>query len=377
MSMRPYLMISGDFVETGGMDMANLALARYLSDAGGEVHLVAHRVSPELEKRSNVHVHRVPKPLRSYYLGESLLDRLGRHWASIIDGRRGRVVVNGGNCRWEASNWVHYVHAAYEPDGGGRLRRRLIHRSYLRREREALLKSRVIITNSTRTAADIAERFDVSPNSIKTVYYGINADRFQPPSSEERARARALLKWLPSWPVILFVGSPSDTRKGFPTLFEAWKRLCKDPAWDGHLAVAGAEAGLATWKPRVLAAGVHSKIHLLGFRKDISTVLRACDALVSPARYEAYGLAAHEGLCCGLPVLITRSAGVAERYPRTLNSLLLDDPHDVEELICRLRDWRTSSDRYRDAASDFSCELRRRTWDHACKQLVDIIEDAG
>jgi hypothetical protein len=38
--MKPYLLVTGDFVKTGGMDRANYALAHYLARQGGEVHLV-------------------------------------------------------------------------------------------------------------------------------------------------------------------------------------------------------------------------------------------------------------------------------------------------------------------------------------------------
>src|SRR5947209_14864624 len=110
MHMKPCLLVSGDFVRTGGMDVANFSLARYLADQGRDVHLVAHRVDDELLRRPNVHVHHAPKPLRSYFLGEPLLDRLGRYWASRLENRDVRVLVNGGNCSWAATNWVHYVH---------------------------------------------------------------------------------------------------------------------------------------------------------------------------------------------------------------------------------------------------------------------------
>jgi hypothetical protein len=149
--MKPYLLVSGDFVRTGGMDMANFSLARYLADGGHEVHLVAHRVADDLARRPNVRVHRAPKPLRSYLLGESFLDRVGRYWAARLAARGARVVVNGGNCRWKTNNWVHYVHAAYEPDArgsiAGRAKQSLSHRMFLANERRALLKCRQIITN--------------------------------------------------------------------------------------------------------------------------------------------------------------------------------------------------------------------------------------
>src|SRR4051812_42650721 len=118
--MKPYVLISGDFVQTGGMDVANYWLARHLSERGHEVHLVAHRVADDLIRSPNIHFHRVLKPLRSSFLGEPLLDRAGRHWAALIARRGGRVLANGGNCGYKSSNWVHYVHAAYQPTTQGR-----------------------------------------------------------------------------------------------------------------------------------------------------------------------------------------------------------------------------------------------------------------
>src|SRR6185436_10691385 len=49
--MTPWLLASGDFVPLGGMDTANHALASYLARrSNGPVHLVAHRVSPDLTR---------------------------------------------------------------------------------------------------------------------------------------------------------------------------------------------------------------------------------------------------------------------------------------------------------------------------------------
>jgi hypothetical protein len=110
-----FLLVSGDFVQTGGMDISNYNLARYLSQASPEVHLVSHRVQADLAALPNIRVHLVPKPLNSYFLGEQLLDRVGRFWARRLARRKVRVIVNGGNCDWGDINWVHYVHAVYEP----------------------------------------------------------------------------------------------------------------------------------------------------------------------------------------------------------------------------------------------------------------------
>ena len=67
------VIVTGDFVKTGGMDRANYALADYVSRQGGAVELVSHRAAPELTERPNVTLRQVPKPLGSYVLGDPLL----------------------------------------------------------------------------------------------------------------------------------------------------------------------------------------------------------------------------------------------------------------------------------------------------------------
>ena len=63
------------------------------------------------------------------------------------------------------------------------------------------------------------------------------------------------------------------------------------------------------------------------------SIFAACDLLIHPARYEAYGLAVHEALCRERPAIVTASAGVAERYPSDLSQLLLHDPDSADELV--------------------------------------------
>ena len=107
------------------MDRANYALASYLARHGFETHLVAHRVSPSLAEQPQLVVHRVPKPANSYTLAQPLLDWYGRFWARRIAARGGRVVVNGGNCRWYDVNWTQHVNSAWQPKTQAGLLRRL------------------------------------------------------------------------------------------------------------------------------------------------------------------------------------------------------------------------------------------------------------
>jgi glycosyltransferase involved in cell wall biosynthesis len=378
LNVNPYLIVSGDFVKTGGMDRANYALASYLVDSGVETHLVAHRVDESLAARSNLTVHRVAKPLGSNMLGEPFLDRAARRLASCIKSRSARVVTNGGNCGLRDVNWVHYVHAAYVPSVNSTLSRRIRNKLYYRiclaREAKAIRGARLVVANSKRTKTDLIEKLKIPESRVECVYYGIDAGLFRVPTPDQRAKARSILQWKEDNPVLLFVGALGDRRKGFDTLFGSYQRLCQDPRWDVHLAVVGTGPELSLWRQRIAAAGLSSRIEVLGMRADVPTIMAAADALVAPTRYEAYGLAVHEALCCGLPAVVSKGAGVAERYPSPLEGLLLNDPDNKTELADRLLNWRLKMDSYRAEVTLLADELCNYTWNDMAARIFELIE---
>ena len=378
--MGRFLLVSGDFVKTGGMDRANYALASYLAGRGDGVRLVAHRAAADLLARPGVTLRRVPKPLGSYLLGEPLLRSAGRREAARAARGGGRVVVNGGNCPWGDANWVHYVHAAWSPrqDGGParRLKGAVARRLALASERAALRSARVVIANSERTRAALVERLGLPADRIHTVYYGTDPALFRPRDAAGRAAARDRLGWADGRPTLAFIGAMGDLRKGFDTLFAAWGGLARDPGWDARLAVLGAGASVLAWKARAEAAGLAGSIEFLGFRTDVPEVLGACDGLVSPTRYEAYGLNVHEALCCGLPAIVSAAAGVAERYPEGLRDLLLPDPEDAADLAGRIRRWREAWVQPRPELASFSAALRDYTWDGMAGRIARLLDNA-
>jgi len=375
--MKSYLLVTGDFVRTGGMDRANFALADYLARQGEQVHLVAYRVAPELLAYPNVTFPRVPKVANSYLLSGSLLNWMGRFQAQHLTAMGGRVLVNGGNCRWGDINWVHYVHAAYEPESQvGQLRQfkgAVSRRLFLATERRALELARVIIVNSERTKRDLIDRLGIPEQRIYRVYYGIEPQIFYPASPQERSKLRQQLGWSPEKPIVVFIGALSDRRKGFDTLFSAWQQLCADSNWDADLVTIGVGAELPLWQRRAVEAGISSRIHFLGFRSDVPDLLRTADCLVAPTRYEAYGLGVHEALCCGLPALVSAMAGVAERYPAHLKELLLSDPEDAAALAAQLLQWRETADEYRKLVKSFSEQLRGYSWNDMAQSILEKI----
>lgn len=378
--VNPYALVTGDFVRTGGMDVANFHLARYLARQGGEVHLVAHRVDPELLEMPGVVMHHVTKPLNSYLLGAPLLARAGARWGRVCRTQGGRQVANGGNCVSPDTNWVHYVHAGHAPEvatsRADRMLRAWMHRRFVIEERARLAQARLVIVNSERTAQDLVANVGVARSRIRTVYYGTDATYHRPPTPAERRAARAALGWNDEDLAVAFVGALGDRRKGFDVLFSAWEALSRDVSWDVRLAVIGSGRELLTWRDRAARAGFGSRVLFMGFTHDVRGVLWACDAIVAPARYEAYGLAVHEAVCCGLPAIVNANAGVAERLPG-LEALQPVVPGDGAALADALQRWRDARAAWADRALGLSAELRAWSWDDMSARIVEAMKTTG
>ncbi len=382
-TLEPWVLVCGGFHLKGGMDRANAALATFLASRGHRVHLVAHEVAPTVAAMEGMTTHLVARPGGSYFLGYSTLRRRGRMVARAVKAKSpdARVVVNGGNCIWPDINWVHYVHHAWRPSGARRgtwfkfrtaLESSLARRSELR----SLSEARIIIANSQRTRGDIID-LGIPAASVHTVYLGSNPE-WQPATPRMRAQARERLGCGHEGPVAAFVGGLGrDDRKGFDTVLAAWNMLCADPRWDVDLLVAGGGREVENWKSRVERSGLANRIRMLGFTEQVDEVLAASDVLVSPVRYEAYGLNVHEAICCGVPAIVSACAGVAERYPAQLGALLLRDPCNVEELVDRMRGWRQSIDSWKESVKPLTAEFRSRSWETMAQEFVALAQNSA
>ena len=389
----PWVLVAGGFHRHGGMDKANLALAQYLAEQGAPVHIVCYSIDADLARHPQVTVHIVSRPAQSYFLGRPLLDFAGRRIARRILKRwpDAKVLVNGDSCLWPAINWVHYVHHAWDegpPEGPlwFRVKQRLNTWLVRKRELSAARMGRLFITNSNRTSRDLVEGLGVDARRVHTIYLGGESE-WGPVTGAEKAASRRLFNIPEARPIAVFIGSIGhDRRKGCDVLLEAWRRLCADPEWDVDLLAAGTGSALGMCRQQVSEWNLEGRIRMLGFCDRVRDLLAAADLLVSPVRYEAYGLNVQEAICRGVPAIVSSAAGVAERYDPELSPLLLPDPEDVDDLVARLRQWRANMPYWESRFARFGETLRRYGWPEMARCIVamanqqvalDSIHNAG
>ncbi|HTR61499.1 MAG TPA: glycosyltransferase family 4 protein [Candidatus Binataceae bacterium] len=366
------------------MDHCNHALATFLAERGTETHLVAYRVDDELARHRNITFHRVPKPLNSYFLANPLLDRFGRAAARKLARRSGRVVVNGGNCIWPDVNWIIHLHTRFRPAVVAsplrRLKAAIDFRQAALAERRALACAKVIIAGSRSTREELINDFGIPEARVHLVDLGIDAEKFRIPTETERSTAREKLGLADETIGVAFVGGLGDRRKGFDTLYSAWRTLCAAPAWRAKLVVVGAGVELTAWIARARADGLADRISFLGFnsRQDfVVEVLRGCDVMVAPTRYEGYGLAIKEAVCTGLPTIVTRTTPIAEQMVGAFDEIMISDPESAEEVANRLRICFSRLSNLRHEAALLSTRLRRWRWKDMAAKIVEIIESCG
>lgn len=187
--------------------------------------------------------------------------------------------------------------------------------------------TRRIIAVSHRVKAEIEGAYGVDPRRIIVIPNGVDAEAFHPRHrAGSRAPVRDRLGVTPDEFLILFVGG--DYRlKGLVPLLEA----------AGHIAGA----------IRVLAVGVqpdaplvqlvrdkdlHRLVTFLGNTTDVASLYAAADCFALPTRYDTFSLATLEAMASGLPVIVSRAAGVSELLSPGRDCLILENSNDVDAL---------------------------------------------
>src|SRR5262249_23385976 len=110
-----------------------------------------------------------------------------------------------------------------------------------------------------------------------------------------------------------------------------------------------------------------------GFVHDIPSLLDSIDVLLSPVRYEAYGLAVQEALVEGVPTLVSRAAGVSERM-ESVPGFLIADSEDPGVWSARLVETIKSLPAAQEAARALGRELSGRSWADMAEEFANIVE---
>ena len=233
--------------------------------------------------------------------------------------------------------------------------------------RSPALRRVIAVSNLVRD--DLVRSFGISAQRVVTMYNGVDLERFTPAASPStRAEIRMRYGIPAGAALIAFVGN-GFARKGLGTLLEAIPGLANDP----YLIVVGSDRARAAYARRAARLGIQSRVIFAGAQPNAEKFFQAADAFAFPSLFEPFGNVALEAMACGVPALTSASCGVAELMPPELQSAVVENPADANEVTLRLGAMLTA----RRALGPIALAAARQfTWQRHERELLAIIESA-
>ncbi|MBO6753630.1 MULTISPECIES: glycosyltransferase [Spongiibacter] len=149
-------------------------------------------------------------------------------------------------------------------------------------------------------------------------------------------------------PLLLAAGR-LHVNKGFDTLLRA---LVDVP--DAFLWLAGSGPEEQSLKSLCTELGLDQRVRFLGWRTDVTALMRSVDAFVCPSRHEGLGSIVMESFAHRCPIIATRSQGPGEVIENEKTGLLtdIDDVGQLTEAIKRTLGNEALRQQWVDNASD-------------------------
>jgi glycosyltransferase involved in cell wall biosynthesis len=189
---------------------------------------------------------------------------------------------------------------------------------HARFERWLMRGTDAVIASAASVKDYYVAQVGADPARVEVIYNAVDWAQLQ--STTTRDAFRAAIGVPLEAPVAGIIARLTE-QKAHPVLFEAMA----DPALSSlHLIVVGDGELRADLVSRADAAGLSSRIHFLGARRDLGNILSAIDIFTMPSYWEGLPLSMVLAMGAGLPVVASRVAGIPEVVSDGESGLLVD-----------------------------------------------------
>jgi glycosyltransferase involved in cell wall biosynthesis len=360
-------------IEGDGQGRVNYEIVQEALRRGHHVTLLASSIAPDLQHNSQVNWINIPvKSLPTELLRNQLFSWHSANWLSKHRSQFDLVKLNGAITNMPGDvNAAHFIHSSWL--------RSPVHPSRLRRdfygvyqwlytvlnahwEKEAFQQAKVIVAVSEKVKKELLE-LGIPKERIRVILNGVDLNEFSPGFTSRRQLA------LPEGvPLALFVGDIRTPRKNLDTVLQA---LVQVP--ELHLAVAGATQR-SPYPQLATKLGLSDRVHFLGFRRDVSEIMKAVDLLVFPSRYEACTLVLLEAMAAGLPVITAVTAGGAEIVTPDCG-VVLSDSEDTDALAEALKMLASDRGLRSQMGQAARAIAQQHSWTSKAQSYVDLFEE--
>ncbi|MEO1376808.1 MAG: glycosyltransferase family 4 protein [Cyanobacteria bacterium J06635_10] len=375
--------ITHSLVKGDGQGRVNYEVACEAIRRGHNLTVLASQVAPELEKHHQINW--VPisvKGLPIELIRNMMFAWRSNHWLGKHSKQFDLIKTNGA-ITWAKSdvNAVHFVHnswlkfsnlqATSSPKKVTFNPHLFLYNFYQWLytklnaiwEKEAFENTKVVVAVSDRVAEDL-RGIGVPQDAIRVISNGVDVEEFSPGNGLNRQA------WnLPEdVPLAMFAGDIRLPRKNLDTVLHA---LVEVP--NLHLAVVGVTDG-SPYPQLAASLGLSDRVHFMGFRRDIPSIMKVVDLFVFPSRYEPFGLVVTEAMATGLPVITASCTGAAPLVSKEAG-IVLPDADDRKALAEALHKLSVNPDLRIKMGQTARAIALQHTWKKMAQQYVDLFEE--
>ncbi len=365
--------VTPSVIKGDGQGRANYEIVQAALRRGHSVTIIARRLAPELQQHCQLKWVAIPvKGFPTEFLRDQIFSWKSSFWLMQHLNEFDLVQVYG--CITSAPgdvNTVQFVHSAWlqSPSHTSRHRSGIYgayHWLYTRLnaywEREAFRQAKVVIAVSERIKKELLE-IGVPPERIEVILNGVDLQEFSFGSAE-----RSQLDLPEEVTLALFVGDIRTPRKNLDTVLHA---LVEVP--ELHLAVVGATER-SPYPQLAEKLGLGDRVHFLGYRRDVSEIMKAVDLFVFPSRYEPFGMVVSEAMAAGLPVITASTTGAAEIVTPECGIVLSDseDTHGLAEALSKLA---SSGEMRKQMGQAGRAIAEQHSWMSKSHSYIDLFEE--
>jgi glycosyltransferase involved in cell wall biosynthesis len=246
-----------------------------------------------------------------------------------------------------------------------------VYRHEFSRPYEADLRSRLLfgrvpsvhVVNSRSSLETVLAAPWVPADRVRVIRNGVDAERLA-------AAPRADLRLPPGALALGFVGR-FEEQKGVRELARAWPVIAE--------AVPHAHLMLVGWGvlEEELEAAMASapRVHWLGFREDVPSLMKAFDVLLAPFHREGFGLVLAEAMSLGVPVVASRGGAIPELLDDGVEGRLVPVGDASALAAAAIEVARDDALRARMGAAGRARAGRDFTWERVIREHEDLLDE--
>jgi glycosyltransferase involved in cell wall biosynthesis len=231
-------------------------------------------------------------------------------------------------------------------------------------EKQAFARAETVVAVSRKVKQELLD-IGVSDDRIEVITNGVDLQEFTPGASDRTKLG------LPNYVVLaLFAGDIRTPRKNLDTVLKAVAEVS-----DLHLVVAGSTKN-SPYPQLAEKLDISNRVHFLGYRRDMSDLMKSVDLFVFPSRYEPFGLVLLEAMSSGIPVITAQTAGGAELVTPECG-FVLSNPDDLTSLIGVLEQLTNAPQLRRQMGLQARQVAEQNSWKSKAKLYLKLFEGSS